>query len=409
MNMKDKLDKAYRGKVRPESPAAGEPSPARSSRSKAQAREGTAGRGRPGARPGAGSPKAGPAVPPRPPVDFEVEQTEALLKTGVPGIEKAAKFLLLLGQEEAAKVIRHMKPDEIERVSREIARIDRIDTIEANEILTEFGWLVRTQGASIEGGAETAQRMLAAAFGDDKARELLRKAVPESAKPFQFLNDFDPKELVALLRSESPEVMSVLLPYLEPRLASAVIVSLADPTRTEVVRRIARLEKVDPEVLRRMEEGIKGKIRRIGHSATEEVDGRSALANILRHVDTDLEETILDSLEEDNRDLSDSIRERLFTLDDILRVPDREVQKRLRDLSEREIALVLKGKSAALRDKIFQNVSQTRRLIIQEEYEILGAQRREDVEKATRDFLAWFKRRWEDGELSLEGDEDLVD
>jgi len=268
---------------------------------------------------------------------------------------------------------------------------------------------VKTQGASIEGGAETAQRMLAAAFGDDKARELLRKAVPESAKPFQFLNDFDPKELVALLRNESPEVMSVLLPYLEPRLASAVIVSLADPVRTEVVRRIARLEKVDPEVLRRMEEGIKEKIRRIGHSATEEVDGRSALANILRHVDTDLEESILGSLEEDNRDLSDSIRERLFTLDDILRVPDREVQKRLRDLSEREIALVLKGKSAALRDKLFQNVSQTRRLIIQEEYEILGAQRREDVERGTRDFLAWFKQRWDDGELSLEGDEDLVD
>lgn len=409
MNMKDKLEKAYRGKPGPVSPASGMPGASDSPRPRSQDR----GRGSEGSRPGAvkGKPdrKGGPVSPPRPPADFGVEKTEALLKTGVPGIEKAAKFLLLLGQEEAAKVIRHMKPDEIERVSRAIAGIDRIDTIEANEILTEFGWLVKTQGGSIEGGAETAQRMLAAAFGDDKARELLRKAVPESAKPFQFLNDFDPKELVALLRSESPEVMSVLLPYLEPRLASAVIVSLADPVRTEVVRRIARLEKVDPEVLRRMEEGVKEKIRRIGHSATEEVDGRSALANILRHVDTDLEESILDHLGEDSQDLSDSIRERLFTLDDILRVPDREVQKRLRDLSEREIALVLKGKSAAFRDKLFQNVSQTRRLIIQEEYEILGAQRREDVERGTRDFMAWFKKRWEDGDLSLDGDEDLVD
>lgn len=406
MNMKDKLEKAYRGKsgASPADRGPGVPESLRAAdRGKGPERP------KPGTARGKPDPKGGIVSPPGPPVDFGVEKAEALLKTGVPGIEKAAKFLLLLGQEEAAKVIRHMKPDEIERVSRAIAAIDRIDTIEANEILTEFGWLVKTQGASIEGGAETAQRMLAAAFGDDKARELLRKAVPESAKPFQFLNDFDPKELVALLRSESPEVMSVLLPYLEPRLASAVIVSLADPARTEVVRRIARLEKVNPEVLRHMEEGIKEKIRRIGHSATEEVDGRSALANILRHVGTDLEESILNNLEEDNRDLSDSIRERLFTLDDILRVPDREVQKRLRDLSEREIALVLKGKSAAFREKLFQNVSQTRRLIIQEEYEILGAQRREDVERGTRDFLAWFKQRWDDGELSLEGDEDLVD
>ncbi len=409
MNMKDKLEKAYRGKPGPVPPAAAGPGTSDSPRTRSEDRGRGSERPKPGAAAGKPDRKGGPVSSPRPPADFGVEKTEALLKTGVPGIEKAAKFLLLLGQEEAAKVIRHMKPDEIERVSRAIAGIERIDTIEANEILTEFGWLVKTQGGSIEGGAETAQRMLAAAFGDDRARELLRKAVPESAKPFQFLNDFDPKELVALLRSESPEVMSVLLPYLEPRLASAVIVSLADPVRTEVVRRIARLEKVDPEVLRRMDEGVKEKIRRIGHSATEEVDGRSALANILRHVDTDLEESILDNLGEDNQDLSDSIRERLFTLDDILRVPDREVQKRLRDLSEREIALVLKGKSAAFRDKLFQNVSQTRRLIIQEEYEILGAQRREDVERGTRDFLAWFKKRWEDGDLSLDGDEDLVD
>lgn len=409
MNMKDRLDKAYRAKPGSASAASGAPGSSDSPRTRSEDRGRDSGKTKSEALRGAPNRKGSPVSPPLPPADFGVEKTEALLKTGVPGIEKAAKFLLLLGQEEAAKVIRHMKPDEIERVSRAIAGIDRIDTIEANEILTEFGWLVKTQGASIEGGAETAQRMLAAAFGDDKARELLRKAVPESAKPFQFLNDFDPKELVALLRSESPEVMSVLLPYLEPRLASAVIVSLADSVRTEVVRRIARLEKVDPEVLRSMEEGIKEKIRRIGHSATEDVDGRSALANILRHVDTDLEESILNNLEEDNRDLSDSIRERLFTLEDILRVPNRDVQKRLRDLSEREIALVLKGKSSEFRDKIFQNVSQTRRLIIQEEYEILGAQRREDVEKGTRDFLAWFKQRWEDGELSLEGDEDLVD
>ncbi|HSV57031.1 MAG TPA: flagellar motor switch protein FliG [Magnetospirillaceae bacterium] len=403
--MKDKLDKAY----------GSGPGPATRSEEKTPASEG-AGKPRNSSR--LADPKSsgrrkgqrvGLSTEQRRQENLETEQAEALLKTGVSGTEKAAKFLLLLGQEEAAKVIRHMKPEEIERVSRAIAKIDRIDTAEANDILIEFGWLVKTQGASIEGGPQTARNMLAAAFGDDKAREFIRKAVPETAKPFQFLNDFDRKELASLFRGESPEVMSVLLPYLDPRLASALIVGLSESMRSEVVRRIARLEKVDPDVLLRMEEVVREKIRRAGHSATEEVDGRTALASILRHLDTELEENILDRLGEENRELSDSIRERLFTLDDIMRVPDREVQKRLRDLSEREIALVLKGKSAAFRDKLFQNVSQTRRIIIQEEYDILGAQRREDVEKGTRDFLGWFKKRWEDGELALDGDEDLVD
>ncbi|MFH2116008.1 MAG: FliG C-terminal domain-containing protein, partial [Spirochaetota bacterium] len=119
--------------------------------------------------------------------------------------------------------------------------------------------------------------------------------------------------------------------------------------------------------------------------------------------------SILSGIEEDNPELSRDIRERLFTADDIHRVGDRDVQKGLRDLGEREVALVLKGKSQTFRDKLLANVSQSKRTIILEEYEIMGTVRRDEVEKATRSFLDYFKRRWEAGDLVLEGDEDLID
>lgn len=337
-------------------------------------------------------------------------ESERLIKTGIPGTEKAAKFLLLLGQDEAAKVLRHMKPDEIEAISRHIAKIDRIDTAEANEILTEFGWLVRTQGESLEGGPDTAERMLVAAFGAEKAKELLRKAVPESRRPFAFLNDFDAKQLIALFKDESAQVLAMILPYLEPKLASAVVSELSDGARTEVIKRIAKLDRMSPEVLERVEQVLRDKIARVGRpESAERVDGAAVLAGILKHVGGELEGRILRGLEDEHPELSDDIRERLFTMDDVLRVPDRELQRRLREYDEKELALILKGKSQALRDKLLSNVSQSKRMLTLEEYDIMGTVRRDEADKATRNFLAYFKRRWEDGELVLEGDDELVD
>lgn len=428
MNMKDRLDRAYGGK-KPEDDQAPRPEarseaprnspPAR----KRDAREALSDSARPPrAKPGAdegGRPKAGQVrkagtavktgVRPGSRPEAEKAEAESLLKTGPEGVEKAAKFLLLLGQDEAAKVIKHLKSEEVERVSRAIAAIDHIGTAEANEILTEFGWLVKTRASTIEGGAAVAEAMLAAAFGDEKARQVIRKAAPEASKPFAFLAERDHQEILALLKDESPTVMSVILPWLEPRIASRVIQALPDAARVEVVRRIARLEKVDPETLRRVEEATREKARRIGTSPTEEIDGRAALADILRHVQGGLDEEILERLDEADPALSEDIRERLFTLDDILRVRNRDVQASLRELSERQIATVLKGKSQAFRDKLLSNVSQSRRIIVMEEYDILGSVRRDEAEKATREFLMWFKTKWDSGDLVLEGDDELVD
>jgi len=344
-------------------------------------------------------------------LDKAEKQAERLLKTGAEtGVSKAAKFLLLLGNEEASKVLAHLPPKEIEAVSREIIKVKGIDSIEAADILTEFGWLVKTKGFALEGGAETAEKMLTAAFGPEKARALLMKASPETLKPFRFLDDFEPPALLVILKQESPQVLAVILPYLDPKRASGLIELLPEEQRIEIVKRIARLDKVSPEVLRQIEAGLKDRIRKIGTPTEgDAVDGKAALAGILRHVDPKIEAEVLSALDDESPELSKDVRERLFTLEDVVRISDRDLQKALRDFQDKDIALLLKGRAEDFKAKILGAVSSNRRAMILEEYQYLGAVRREDAAEATREFLGYLKSAWQEGDLRLDGDDELVD
>lgn len=411
MNMKDRIERAYGGRKPPlveaesakQPPAPSGPAAARDGHPKARKRAGTKGPV-PGAAPGAAPAASGP------PEQDARQGAGAFIKTASePGLARAAKFLLLLGADEAAGVVAHLPPGDVEKIAREILAVKSIDAIEANEILAEFGWLVQTKGYAIEGGPDTAERMLSAAFGPERARELLRKAAPETLRPFRFLNDFEPPELLLILKDESPQVLALILPYLEPKRASGLIERIPEPVRVEVVKRIARLEKVNPEILRRVEETLKDRIRRIGTVSSEEIDGKAALAGILRHVDPRLEEQVLGALAEESPEVSKDVRDRLFTLDDVISVPDRQLQKALREFQDRDIALVLKGRDEGFKAKILQNLSQGRRALVLDEYGILGAVRREDAAEAAREFLAWLKQAWDDGELILEGEDELVE
>jgi flagellar motor switch protein FliG len=392
MSMKDRVDKAYGSSKRPIVPPEESFPPD------------TPSRARRGVKPRPKTLALGEALA------AAGDEAAALLKSGSePGISKAAKFLLLLGTDEASKVLAHMNPEEIEAVSREILKVKNIDAPEANDILAEFGWLVKTKGWSVEGGPETAEKMPTTAFGPEKARALMRKASPESSRPFKFLKDYDAKELFLILKGESPQIISVILPYLEPKKASGIIERMPEEERVDLVKRVARLEKVNPEVLRQVEEGLRERIRKVGTVSHEEIDGKAALAGILKHVDPRMEERVLDALTEENPELSKNVRDRLFTLEDVLRVPDKAMQKAMRDFQDRDLALVLKGRDDAFKAKLLSCVSGNRRSMILDEYAILGPVRREDTDEAGREFLAYLKHAWEEGDIALEGDDDLVD
>lgn len=318
-----------------------------------------------------------------------------------PGANRAAKFLMLLGKEDASNILKHLSPVEVERLLQEIVNTGAIDREEAKGILADFGLRVN-KGHSYHGGAEKAREMLIAAYGEAQGEKYFRKFVPHAAaKPFSFLNDYEFQQILMILKREPPSVLGVVLSYLEPGKSARIIESLPPSTRKQVIMHLAAEKKIDFEVLERMEEVIKEKIRTQGRVVTEEIDGKSALAGILKNMGMGAERSILENLEKSDPELYADIKDRLFGEDTLLHLDDRGLQEVLRDYGDSEIALILKGKPEEIRLKLLANVSERRRVIIEDESLQLGTVKRADVEKATKEFLKYLQDQVLEGKLIL--------
>ncbi len=316
------------------------------------------------------------------------------------GVKKVARFLMAVGRDEAAAVLRHLKHEEIEAVLREIMTISRLGRAEADEIVAEFGRVVRERALSPQGGPDVAQQMLEKAFGTDVAASILQRVAPQpKGRAFQFLEDLEPQQLVALAREESPAVIGLILAYLSPERGAAVIARLDEQVRQQVLLRIARMERVENDVLLRVEEALRDKIRTHGRIVTEELDGKAALARILRTMSPTDGSYVLDALRDEEPEVFREIKDELFTIDTLLLIADSDLQRVLRDFSDRDVAVILKGKSEDIRAKVLRNVSERRRSIIAEEYAHLGPMLRRDVEKTEREFIGFLRRMEETGEI----------
>jgi flagellar motor switch protein FliG len=324
------------------------------------------------------------------------------LKVGsLDGYRKAAKFLLLLGKREAATVLKHFSENEIQEITREIAGIKQINKEEAGKLLEEFGYL-KPGNAHPSGGIEVAKNMLSTAFGEEKGSAIFRKVIPfNGEKPFSFLEDLEYQQLIMILRKEPVNVLTVILSFLDAAKASKVLESLPPEDQTVLVTRMAGMEKVAPEVIMSMEEVLIERIRTQGKVVTEEIDGQTVLAEILKNMDLSDEGRILDNLADTNEVLAESVREKLFTVDTIHFVQDTDMEKILRDFSDTEIAVLLKGKDDDLRNKIIYNVSKRRIEFIKYEEEALGTLRKTDVDKAMKEFLDYLKDQEFQGKIVL--------
>ena len=324
------------------------------------------------------------------------------------GFRKAARFLMLLGKEEAARVLKHLAPEEVEGIALEIAKAESIDSREASKILEEFGYIRETKDLIARGGIEKAREMLVAALGADKAERILERVRREMAPPpFSFLQDIDPHQAAAVVAGESPAVTSLILAHLEPRTAARILTSLPPDVRAEVALRIAKLGVVDPEVVRRTEEALREKVRRQGEAAARPIDGRTALTEILRYIDPGKERTLLEALDAET---AGAIRRKLYTLDMVLRIPDKSLQQILRDYADREIALMLKVAEGPVAERLLSSVSERRREFIRQESEAIGEVRRSEADRAVEEFLGYIQLLEQKGELAvLREDEGLVE
>jgi len=325
-----------------------------------------------------------------------------------PTRQEIARYLVLIGTEEAASILSHLEETEVEALVKEIGSIGHINAEEAAVTLDRFQGFVSTGAVSpASGGVETARGILRQAFGKEKGDTFLHQALPQTEQPFfSFLHELDPGQVLLLLRPESAAVKTIVLAWLPPPLAAGVLKQLGPIEQKQVITRLAAMQRIDRDVLQRIDQALRDRMRDTARSVNEEVDGRTSLAGIMRHLDPSLEQELLDALGESEPDLAQEIRDRLFTIDTLLLVEDRDLQKVLGNMSDQVIALILKGKSEEIRKKILSNVSETRATQINQEYQYLGPKPRREVDQATRDFISVLRQLETDGQIRIRRDDE---
>ena len=327
--------------------------------------------------------------------------------------KRAAQFMVLIGSDEAAKILPRLDPDQVEAISKEIVAIKSIDPDEAEAVLEEFRALLSPSfgySGSSSGGVEEARRLLYAAFGPETGEALLVKAVPEAAEnPFDFLSEFSVEQLGLLFKNESPAACAMVFSRMPSKLSAALLANTSAERKLDIVKRIARLKETSPEVIDRAAAALREKARHFGRSdEVQEIDGKGVLTAILKHSDIGFGSQLLEELEEHDPSLSREMKDRLYTLDDVCGAADRPIQEKLRSMDDRDIALLLKGRSDDFINKILKNLSSARAKQVNEEMELMGPVPKIEAEAAAREFLSWFRLNREEGRILMLSGEDVL-
>jgi flagellar motor switch protein FliG len=324
---------------------------------------------------------------------------------------KVAKFLILIGEKEAANIFAYLEPEQVEILSKEIASIPGITAVEAASLMQEFQGVFspsRQCAAPSFGGVSTARRILHRAFGMEKGEAFLIKTIPEAAcNPFSFLEEFSSEQLVPLLKDESPALQALVLSRLPAKL-SAALLSQTDPQKKpEIIKRLATLKETSPEVISRIASVLREKTQQMEKLEESRVDGMSALTAIIKSSSTSFGNRLLDELASEDPLLSRTVRSQLHTFEDVIKADDRAIEEKIRSMVNKDIVLLLKHKSPEFIEKIFSNMSAQRRKEVRDEEEILGPVRKSDADTVSDEFLAWFREKRESGAITLL-DEDLI-
>ena len=323
--------------------------------------------------------------------------------------KRVAKFLLLIGSDDAAEVLKFLPQEDIEKIIPQLATIRSVSSDEAEEILSEFHSLAQKKIDA--GGEDAALDILEKAFGTSKAQALLER-VEKKIKvehPFSCLKEKTPEEIRSILEGENAQVVSVVLSHLEPKKAAGIINLMDSEQKSEIVLRLARMQKIAPEVISAIDNTIRKKVSARPADDSLAIDGKGALVQILRRMDFGAEKEILADIERFDPALKSDLQKSLFTADDVVNCDDRFLQEKLRSMEDKEIAFLIADKDEPFRKKIFANVSVGRGDRILEEESALKPMMRRDVETVTKTFLETLRAAWQNGSLRVLGrDEEYV-
>jgi flagellar motor switch protein FliG len=329
------------------------------------------------------------------------------------GVRKAAILMAVMGEEAASAIYRTLSEKEVEVVTKELAELGRVPAEVAHVVLEEYSQLALTQGYLATGGIDFATRLLVKAFGTDIANNLLQKVVrlqELSAGQLDSLQKADPQQLAKFLEGEHPQTIALILAHLDGKQASALLMKLPEQVRAQSVKRLAQLRQFSPEMAEKVSVVLNRRLLSLGEQSRKTYAGFKSVADVMNRLEPAAAKIILENIEQDDPKTAISIRNLMFTFEDLLGVADVSVREWLGSMDKKALALALKGASADLKDHVFRAMSSRAVEMLKEDMEALGPVRGKDVLQAQQEAVTLLRKLEADGKVTLkpEGDDEYV-
>ncbi len=330
----------------------------------------------------------------------------------ITGVQKAAVLLIALGPEKSASIFKHLKEDEIEQLTLEIANTRSVSPATKEQVLDEFYEICLAQQYIAEGGIAYAKELLEKALGEEKARDVISKLTASlQVRPFEFVRKTDASQMLNFIQDEHPQTIALILSYLSSGQASAIISALPPDKQADVAKRIAQMDRTSPDVIKEVERILERKLSSLVNQDYTIVGGVDSIVAILNTVDRGTEKHIMETLEIEEPELADEIRRKMFVFEDILSLDDKSIQRVLREVDNNELAVALKGSNEEVQTVIFNNLSKRLAAMIKEDMEFMGPVRLKDVEESQQKIVNIIRKLEDSAEIIISrggGDEIIV-
>lgn len=327
-----------------------------------------------------------------------------LKKSKIGGAERAAIFLMSLGEDEAAAIMRHLGPKEVQALGTAMTTLKNVSKEQVGGVLTDFVTTVSEQTSLGVGNTDYIRSVLVKALGEDKAGSIIdRILMGGSTRGLEQLKWLDSRTIAEMIRLEHPQIIAIVLAYLDSDQAGEVLAELPERIRHDIVMRIATMEGIQPAALHELDEIMERQFSGKERLKSSNIGGLQAAAGILNNMDSSVESGIMDQVGELDPDLGERIQDLMFVFEDLTEVDDRGVQQLLREINTETLVIALKGADETLREKFFRNLSKRASEMLRDDLEAKGPVRVSEVEAAQKEILAVAKRMSDDGQISLGG------
>ena len=327
------------------------------------------------------------------------------------GRQKAALLLIALGPELSASVYQYLTEEEIEKITLEISSVKTVDSEVKDAVIEEFHNTALAQDYISQGGIGYAKTVLEKALGEEHAQAIINRLTSSlQVRPFDFARRADPGQVLNFIQNEHPQTIALILSYLEPEQAGMILSSLPQDVQADIAKRIATMESTSPEVISEIESVLERKLSSTVTQDFTETGGVDAVVEVLNGVDRTTEKTILDTLEIQDPELAEDIRQRMFVFEDIVTLDNRSIQRIIRDCENEDLLLAMKASSEEVKQVLFDNMSSRMAETMQDEMEVMGPVRLRDVEEAQTRIVGTIRRLEDAGEIIIArgGGDDII-